>query len=207
MLVNIYKSNPGQAMRLTAENKERQRARIRAGAARVLRRDGYGGVNLDAVMAEAGLTRGAFYAHFGSKADLLAEVAAEEHPLRTILAAREGATPQALLGQMQEIFAGYLDAGNLPKVYEGCTVASLQGDIARATPEVRAAFEAGWHGILSEMARGQTAPDPGQLRAALVLATGAVTTAQACASPDRRRDILDAARPVVADLLRRACAV
>lgn len=61
-------------MRYPAGHKERTRARIVRAAARVFRREGYHAAGLDKVMEEAGLTAGGFYAHFGSKEALLAEV-------------------------------------------------------------------------------------------------------------------------------------
>ena len=75
-------------MPLSAEHKERTRARILAAAGRVFRRQGYAATAVDAVMAEAGLTPGGFYAHFPSKEALFAEVLAHDHGLIRMLAAR-----------------------------------------------------------------------------------------------------------------------
>ena len=52
----------------------RTRAEIFEHAARLFRLRGYAGTNIDDIMLAAGLTRGAFYAHFKSKDDLFAEV-------------------------------------------------------------------------------------------------------------------------------------
>ena len=53
--------------------KARTRAEILDHAARLFRLRGYAGTNIDDIMLAAGLTRGAFYAHFTSKDDLFAE--------------------------------------------------------------------------------------------------------------------------------------
>lgn len=45
----------------------RTRARITEAARRLFNLHGFNGVSIDAIMAEAGLTRGVFYAHFSSK--------------------------------------------------------------------------------------------------------------------------------------------
>src|SRR5260221_7887975 len=45
------------------------RARLIEAAGRGFRTGGFGGIGVDALAKEAGLTSGAFYAHFGSKAD------------------------------------------------------------------------------------------------------------------------------------------
>ena len=54
--------------------KARTRAEIVEHAARLFRLRGYAGTNIDDIMLAAGLTRGAFYAHFTSKDDLFAEM-------------------------------------------------------------------------------------------------------------------------------------
>jgi AcrR family transcriptional regulator len=51
--------------------KAETRARLLEAAARVYARRGFGGATLDEVAAEAGFTKGAVYAHFGSKENLL----------------------------------------------------------------------------------------------------------------------------------------
>ena len=53
--------------------KARTRAEILDHAARLFRLRGHAGTNIDDIMLAAGLTRGAFYAHFTSKDDLFAE--------------------------------------------------------------------------------------------------------------------------------------
>ena len=58
--------NPAQPLRVRAEIFEH--------AGRLFRLRGYAGTNIDDIMLAAGLTRGAFYAHFESKDDLFAEV-------------------------------------------------------------------------------------------------------------------------------------
>ena len=61
--------------------KARTRAEILDHAARLFRLRGYAGTNIDDIMLAAGLTRGAFYAHFKSKDDLFAEVVRAGHGL------------------------------------------------------------------------------------------------------------------------------
>ncbi|MEM9010808.1 MAG: TetR family transcriptional regulator [Pseudomonadota bacterium] len=191
-------------MRLTPENKEKVRQRILAGAATLFRERGYDGVNLDQLMTAAGLTRGAFYAHFRSKQALFAEVIRHQHPLLAMLEARAGRDAATLWRELREILDAYLDPTNLAEVYRGCTVASLTGDAARAAPEVRQAYGAAWAEIVAEMARGQAGPAPAPLRAALTLASGAVNTAASCAEPQMQAEVLSAARAAVAALLAEA---
>jgi AcrR family transcriptional regulator len=54
-----------------SERKAATRARLLQAAARVYARRGFAGATLDEVAGEAGFTKGAVYAHFGSKENLL----------------------------------------------------------------------------------------------------------------------------------------
>ena len=63
-------------MRVTSERKAETRERILAAAGELFRSHGIDAVGVDAIMHEAGLTHGGFYAHFASKEALVAEVSA-----------------------------------------------------------------------------------------------------------------------------------
>src|SRR5215218_369355 len=65
-------------MRYSKDHKQATRQRILEAAGRRFKRDGIDGAGLATVMADAGLTNGAFYAHFSSKEDLVANVLAEQ---------------------------------------------------------------------------------------------------------------------------------
>lgn len=179
-------------MRLTQANKQKIRNRILRNAAELLRREGYDAVNLDRIMQGAGLTRGAFYAHFKSKNDLMRAVVRQEHPVLRMLQARTGQDAHALDQQMRRIFRAYLDPANIEDVFNGCTVAALTGDVARSDDPVKAAYGKAWQEILEEMARGQGLP-PAAFSAAFILASGAVRTARAIRDPDLQAVTLQAA--------------
>src|SRR4051794_7235346 len=68
-------------MRYSKDHKQLTRQRIVEAAGRRFKQDGIDGTGVAAVMSEAGLTNGAFYGHFSSKEDLVANVLADE--LRT----------------------------------------------------------------------------------------------------------------------------
>lgn len=57
-----------------AEKKAKTREQLVSAAAAVFARRGFSGASLEEIAEEAGLTRGAYYAHFASKEDLLAAV-------------------------------------------------------------------------------------------------------------------------------------
>src|SRR3954462_12425805 len=63
------------AKRPAVSRKEATHERIVEVAARAIRRSGYAGTGVADIMKEAGLTHGAFYAHFPSREAMLAEAA------------------------------------------------------------------------------------------------------------------------------------
>lgn len=60
-------------MRYEPDYKTKTREKVLREAARTMRAEGVQGMGVAAVMAKAGLTHGAFYAHFASKDDLIDE--------------------------------------------------------------------------------------------------------------------------------------
>src|SRR5213080_5283121 len=65
-------------MRYPKDQKQATRRRILEAAGRRFKQDGIDGAGVAAAMSGAGLTNGAFYAHFTSKEDLVANVLADQ---------------------------------------------------------------------------------------------------------------------------------
>ena len=65
-------------MRYGKERKRETRRRIIQTAGRRFKRDGIDGSGIATLMSDAGLTNGAFYAHFASKEDLVATTVADQ---------------------------------------------------------------------------------------------------------------------------------
>ena len=74
--------------RYDAEHKGETRRRIVETAGRRLKQDGIDGSGIAALMSDAGLTNGAFYAHFESKDDLVANVVADQLAIQRAVLAR-----------------------------------------------------------------------------------------------------------------------
>jgi len=73
-MMNIMRNTKTNAR---AAAKEATHERIVSVAARAIRRSGYAGTGVADLMKEAGLTHGAFYAHFASREAMLAEAAGQ----------------------------------------------------------------------------------------------------------------------------------
>jgi AcrR family transcriptional regulator len=168
-------------VRYRPEHKHRTRERILVEARRLFRRDGYEGVSLDALMAAAGLTRGGFYKHFRSKADLFAEAMSGEADFVTRMKARPGDGRAALARGALEVVRGYLHPDHREKVGRGCNMASLSADVARASKRARRNHTVNVRALVTEFERGLQAPDPPDPRAlvAVALCVGGLTLARA----------------------------
>src|SRR6266851_4164430 len=149
--------------------KARTRAEILDHAARLFRLRGHAGTNIDDIMLAAGLARGAFYAHFASKDDLFAEVIRLGHGLLSRLRAGE---PPAVL-------KAYLDKADLAATAQGCTLAALAGDVARAPLAARLAYANVLYATIAELARGRSRKLDADATVVAILTVGAVTLARA----------------------------
>lgn len=157
-------------MPISATRKAAIRAEIVEHAARLFRLRGHGGTNIDDIMLAAGLTRGAFYAHFSSKDALFAEIVRMGHGLLPRL--RAAAKPTVVLNE-------YLDREALIANAQGCALASLAGDVTRAPLAARLAYANVLHGVIAELARGKKRALDADATAVAILTVGAVTLARA----------------------------
>lgn len=122
--------------------KAASRERILEAAAAAIRRHGPSGVSVASVMQDAGLTHGAFYAHFPSKEALVAEAlghAGERFHAR-LLDAAEGLDGVERLTRMAET---YLSAEHVADTAGGCAIAALGPELARSEGASRASIAAG----------------------------------------------------------------
>src|SRR5262245_23474179 len=94
------------------------RERIIECAGRLFRRYGYNGVGIDDIMAAADLTRGGFYAHFGSKADLFAAAVSGELELSKRL--REERDGELVSSAARALIEFYLDRRDRTHISEIC---------------------------------------------------------------------------------------
>ncbi|WP_295951134.1 TetR/AcrR family transcriptional regulator [Rhodoferax sp.] len=116
--------------------KKASHERIVSAAARAIRRSGYGGTGVADIMKEAGLTHGAFYAHFASREAMLAEAAGRACAESATVAAEvvASAPPAQALASMLH---AYLSREHLVQVEQGCPLVALGSETARQAPEVR----------------------------------------------------------------------
>jgi len=118
--------------------KEASHERIVGAAARAIRRSGYDGTGVADIMKEAGLTHGAFYAHFASREAMLAEAADRAGAESNALAANiiAAVPPEQALQALMQV---YLSKEHLASIETGCPISALGSEMPRQSPEVRSA--------------------------------------------------------------------
>lgn len=173
------------------EHKEATRRRIIEASSQRFKENGVDGSGVATLMADAGLTNGAFYAHFESKDDLVASVIANE--LRS-QAAVISALPKGRAGL--ELFVGnYLTPDHRDNPATGCPSAALLDEIVRCSDATKEAYTEGARTIIDEIAVRLSPRNPQSARGrALGLYTMMVGTLQlsrALADPELSQEVLD----------------
>lgn len=132
-MINVMRNSSSTAR---AAAKEATHERIVAVAARAIRRHGYHGASVADIMKEAGLTHGAFYAHFESREAMLAE-AAGQACAESAAAAVAAAATQPSAEALPTMLKSYLSRQHLDSLDTGCPLAALGSETSRQAPEVR----------------------------------------------------------------------
>jgi TetR/AcrR family transcriptional regulator, transcriptional repressor for nem operon len=188
-------------MRYEKGHKEMTRRHILDVASGQFRESGVAAVGLAGVMQGAGLTNGAFYAHFDSKEDLVRAVLvdalerrAQKH--RTNLEAKAGLAPA---------IRDYLSARHRDGAGGGCPTAALVAEIARHPKKTRGAFTDKMAEIMSLMAAqiGQGTPTERRRRAIAIysMMVGALQLSRAVDDEDLSKEVLQSATETALDIV------
>jgi TetR/AcrR family transcriptional regulator, transcriptional repressor for nem operon len=121
-------------MRYEKGHKDLTRRRIIEVASKQFREQGVAAVGLAGIMSDAGLTNGAFYAHFDSKEDLVREVLSHAGFRNKLSRAAEKGT--GLSGAIRD----YLSPNHRDNPGQGCPTSALVAEIARHPKATRDAF-------------------------------------------------------------------
>ncbi len=145
-------------MPYTREHKRRTRQRILASAFALFSRRGFDNVSIDELMEHAGLTRGGFYAHFASKAEVYAEAigAAVAH-------SRLGQEKPAEMDERtwtKGLLEAYLSREHVEAESGMCPLAFLATDVGIRNREVRSAYGKGYEKLHAQVVeRVEAGPD------------------------------------------------
>ncbi|MBV9076844.1 MAG: TetR/AcrR family transcriptional regulator [Methylobacteriaceae bacterium] len=128
------------------------RERLAQAAGRSFRVGGYGGAGVDTVAREAGLTSGAFYAHFGSKANAFRVALVDG--LQSLFAGIERFKAEHGDKWLEPFVTFYLGERLAAELPEACALPTLTADAARADEETRLAYETELARIAGALADG-----------------------------------------------------
>ena len=143
-------------MRYHKDHKQATRQRILEAAGRRFKQDGFYGAGVAAVMSDAGLTNGAFYAHFASKEDLVANVLADQ-----LRAQRQSFDAQPPDREGLEAFIrSYLSPQHRDQYADGCPSAALLDEIARRPEATKQIFTDELMGVIDDIASRLDPTDP-----------------------------------------------
>jgi len=142
-------------------------------------------------MADAGLTNGAFYAHFESKEDLVASALAEE-----LREQRESfsAQPPGLAG-LEQIVRAYLSVEHRDNPEGGCPSAALLDEIGRSPDATKRAYTDGLLAVIDDVAARLESDDPNWARmktlSVFALMVGALQVSRAIADRQLADEVLE----------------
>ena len=144
-------------------------------------------------MAAAGLTHGGFYRHFDSKDQIVAEscIAAAESLIEQLDAAASKKSPRR---RLKTVVRNYLSDTHRDAPADGCPLAALGSEIARADEKTRAAATEAFLmlvGVIASQFR-KTRPNVAKRRALAAAATmiGALTMSRIVTDSDLSATIL-----------------
>jgi AcrR family transcriptional regulator len=143
------------------EHKSETRRRIVETAGRRFKQDGIDGSGVSTLMKDAGLTNGAFYAHFESKNDLVATAIADQLKVQA-----ESVVAQAAPGRagLEQIVRGYLSPQHRDSPGEGCPNAALLDEIGRCADATKQAYTDGVLVLIDGIAALMAPEDPSSAR-------------------------------------------
>src|SRR5215471_14385086 len=172
-------------MRYSARETAAKHELIVKEASRLFQQHGFQNVTVAEVMKAAGLTHGAFYAHFNSKQELQEAAVAYGQGVAADRVKSHDATKKG----RQSYAEMYLARRHRDNPGNGCTMAALGPEVARSTPELKAAFEQGLEKILA--ARGDDRKEAIFQAAAML---GGIVLARAVQDPRLSNEILKSVR-------------
>jgi TetR/AcrR family transcriptional regulator, transcriptional repressor for nem operon len=180
-----------RVVRYGEEHKQATRRRIIETAGRRLKRDGIDGSGIATLMADAGLTNGAFYAHFASKDDLVATAVADQ--LREQRASFSEWAPGR--AGVEQYVREYLSVQHRDNPGDGCPSAALLDEIGRGTDATKRAYTDGLLAVIDDIAACLAPGDPPSARAktlsVFALMAGTLQLSRALADRQLADEVLD----------------
>lgn len=184
-------------MRYSKDHKAETRKHLLETSGALAKEQGFASTGVDALVAEAGLTSGAFYSHFGSKAELFtALVETELEASVNMFAANAPELPtDEWISRQLKIYLSWKHVQN-PRT--GCAVPTLGAEIARSNDATKIKYEDAAQQI-HEIWKNRLGDDKAAWAVVSQL-VGSVLLARAMKSEDVAKEILEASRTFLEDV-------
>lgn len=178
-------------MRYRAGHKAEAGPKLLEAIGRGFRRAGFGGIGVDGLAKEAGVTSGAFYGYFQSK-----DAAFTAAAVAGLEALKEGVI--YLQTQHQDAWASrfidfYLSDRLTCELGESCGLQSMTGDVMRASDATKAQYEQALIHVVDSVAHGLSGETKARrvqkAWALLAMLSGGVTMARSVADEKTRQSI------------------
>ena len=171
-----------------AGHREQVREKIVDSARRLFNREGFDNVSIGSIMADAGLTHGAFYSYFKSKGDLYAEALGCFFTDPNWKHRWDGVHVDLASGEAgPQIVRAYLSRQHFDDVENSCPMVALPSDVARSDVRVKEAFEVAFTAMVGLLGREVKGAHRGRNDAAMAVAAlciGGMVVARALNNPD-----------------------
>ena len=132
-------------MRVSKQQAAENREKILSAGSTLFRERGLSGIGVDALTAAAGMTHGSLYSQFGSKDGLATEA------LRFALT--ENAKNFQHAKDLKAYVSKYLSNEHRSVPGDGCALAALGGEVARAPDALKEVFTEGVRSMINRIAR------------------------------------------------------
>ena len=185
-------------MRYTQEQKEEVRNKILHAASRSFKKGGYGGVGVDGLAKEAGVTSGAFYVHFKSKSEAFkASVVEGLKEVQTAFANLKKEHKDQWWRKLADFYMGQKRTCDLN---ESCAMQSLTAEVGRFDDEAKVLYETELKKIIDIVSEGYNNQDKEKALANLAMLVGGVTLARAVKDDELATQIADAVKSNIYNL-------
>lgn len=188
-------------MRYEKGRKETTHDHILEVAARRFRQDGIAASGLAGIMSEAGLTNGAFYAHFSSKSEMV-----EKSIERATDEQWQQFEKEIASGRLLDIIRAYLSEQHRDQAGSGCPSAALLPEISRQEPSTRHVYTESMKRLLNAVEKQLLDMPKGPKAREIAIGTvglliGTLQLARAVDDPSLSEDILAAGTHVANTLI------
>jgi TetR/AcrR family transcriptional repressor of nem operon len=186
-----------------SEQKRASRERILKAAARRLRLEGLAGMGVHDVMTDAGLTRGAFYAHFPDK-NVLSRAALQQALIENRNTWTAAEHKKGWRARLETLAKRYLTPRHRQNPGDGCALAALCSEAARTDEAFREHYEQELRKTLAAVCERDISELNDQKRqeavAFMSLMVGSLTLSRAVSSEEMANLILSSGQAAAARL-------